>query len=136
VSVSRLRRTISAFRRCAFGGAAVEMAMVLPVFVGFLFGTFELGWAMHCGATVRSAVEHAARPLISNATMSAAQIQTAAQAQLNGVPVNNLQITLTNETLGSGSVVLVSWTYSYKTMLPFVPVNTFKFDSSMIVPVS
>ena len=132
---ARRRLGLEALRRCARGGATVEMALVFPVLAAFLFGTFEIGWAMHCGATVRSAVEHAARPLLSNATTSAATIQAAAQADLNGVPVKNLQVTLTNENLSGGSVVLVSWQYTYDTMLPFVPTTAFRFDSSTIVPV-
>jgi hypothetical protein len=84
---------------------------------------------------MRSAIVRASRPLLSDPTTSASTIQSGAQALLNGVPVNNLTVTLTNETLGTGPVVLVSWQYTYNTMLPFVPSTAFKFNSSTIVPV-
>jgi Flp pilus assembly protein TadG len=112
------------------------MALIAPVLIGFLFGIFEMGWAAHCGATVRYAVERSARVLISNPNTTAATIQTAVQGRLNGVPVNNLSIALAQETISTGQVIRVSWTYSYNTALPFVPSTLFTFNSSMIVPLT
>jgi Flp pilus assembly protein TadG len=112
----------------------VEFALVSPILFGLLFGTYELGWAMHCGATVRFAVTRAARTLIANPSASADDIQSAARARLTGLPVSNLSVTLAPETVSGEQIVRVSWHYTYSMQLPYVPDATFNFDSSTVVP--
>jgi Flp pilus assembly protein TadG len=112
------------------------MALILPAFLAIVLGVFELGWAAYCGATVHSAVTHAARALISNASTSASDIQSDARARLEGVPVSDLAVTVVTQTVGSGQVALVSWRYTYSTMVPFLPNATLHFDSSTTVPIS
>lgn len=116
------------------GAAALEFALLSPVLFAFLFGTYELGWAIHCGASVRFAVERAARLLLANPSTTAQQIQNSAQAQLSGIPVSNLQVSLSTEAASTGQITRVSWSYSYAMALPYVPNAVFHFDSSTVVP--
>jgi len=101
-----------------------------------LFGTYELGWAIHCGASVHFAIERASRALLANPNTTAQQIQSSAQAQLSGIPVSNLQVTLSREAASTGEITRVSWSYSYAMALPYVPSAVFQFDSSTVVPMA
>ncbi len=101
----RLRR----FGRDRSGATAVETALVTPFLVMFLFATFELGWAMQCGSSVREAVEHGSRALISNPDMSASELTSRINARLEGLPIDNLQVTVAQEWItGSAQVSRVT----------------------------
>jgi Flp pilus assembly protein TadG len=126
---ARLRR-----RHGESGAAALEFALLAPVLFAMLFGTYELGWALHCGATVRYAIERASRALILDKTTTADAIQTAALTHLAGLPISSLHITLNPETVSGEQIVRVSWQYNYTMSLPYVPSALFTFDSSMVVP--
>ncbi len=56
-AISAARR----FRRCAAGATAVELAFVLPIFLGLVGGIIETGWLMTKHALVDRAVASAAR---------------------------------------------------------------------------
>lgn len=49
------------FRRCERGAAAVEFAIVVPVFLALMFATFEVGWFYFVNSQVDSASVEAAR---------------------------------------------------------------------------
>jgi hypothetical protein len=49
------------FRRCERGAAAVEFAIVAPVFLGLMFATFEVGWFYFVNSQIDSATVEAAR---------------------------------------------------------------------------
>lgn len=134
VDVAAARRR--ARRRGDGGAAALEFALLAPVLLALLFGVFELGWALHCGATVRYAIERSSRALITDPTTTANAIKTAAQARLTGLPVSNLEVSVANETIGTGQIARVSWRYNYNMALPYVPSTIITFDSSMVVPIS
>jgi Flp pilus assembly protein TadG len=129
------RRAGSGLRRGGeSGAAAVEFALLAPVLFALLFGAYELGWALYCGATVRFAIERASRALISNPSTTAAEIKSAAQTRLSGLPINSLAVTTDQESAAGAQIVRVSWQYAYTMALPFVPDTTFHFDSSTVVP--
>jgi Flp pilus assembly protein TadG len=117
------------------GAAAVELALVLPVFVAFVFGIFNLGWAMYCGAEVRHAVERSTRLLIKDPTTSASTIQTNVRAQLKSATPSAVTLSKTTTAVGTGGgIAKLSWTYAYTVTAPFINSKTFHFDSSMVVP--
>src|SRR5215212_6938024 len=68
------------------GASALEFALVCPVFFLMLFGLFEFGWALHCGASVRAAVTKEIRLLIASSDTTQAQFETAVKEELAGTP--------------------------------------------------
>lgn len=120
------------------GGATIlEFAIVAPVLIAMLVGVFNVGFAMYCGAAVRNAIQRSSRVLIMTPATTAATIKTNAQAVLVDVPVNNLAVTVTTETVtASMQVKRVSWTYDYALWVPFASNSTLSFGSSMVVPMA
>lgn len=118
------------------GGATIlEFAIIAPILVAMLIGIFNLGYAMYCGAAVRNAIQRSSRALMMTPTTTAATISTSAQALLVDVPVNNLAVTVTTETVSTTmQVKRVSWTYDYALWVPFATSSTLSFGSSMVVP--
>jgi Flp pilus assembly protein TadG len=104
------------------GATAVEFALVIPVFLTVLIGTFQVAWVMHCAATVRYSLESSARSLLLDPTITQDQLQTAVLAKLSGmVDTRRVTIALTTDTSTTGAPVLrASSTYQPSLSIPFV----------------
>ena len=63
MSISRISRTARRLRRNTAGAAAVEFALVIPVFLGLLFTSFEAGWLMLQSIMLDRAVDKTIRDL-------------------------------------------------------------------------
>jgi Flp pilus assembly protein TadG len=119
------------------GATILEFAIVAPVLIAMLIGVFNVGFAMYAGAAVRNAVQRSSRALMMTPTTTAATIKTSAQALLVDVPVNNLAVTVTTETVtASMQIKRVTWTYDYALWVPFASNSTLSFGSSMVVPMA
>lgn len=117
------------------GAAAVELALVLPVFLALVFGIFNYGWALYVGSDVRHAIERCSRLLLVDPHTTQAQLRTAVSGRLKVARIDDLNLQLSNETLTGGTpVARISWTYRYTVAVPFVPRAVFNFDNHMIVP--
>lgn len=126
---------IRGLRRNESGATAVELALVLPMFIALLFGIFNFGWALYCGAEVRNAVEQASRELIANPHLTLTELRTAVAARLHGATIDQVTLAKTTETVGvSTKVARISWTYSYVVDTPFLDQKVFSFDSSIVTP--
>lgn len=116
---------------------ALEFAILSPALVMLIYGIFSTGMALYAGSAVRSAVQVASRALIGAPNTPAATLQSTVQNKLVDVPINNLALTVTQETETSGEQVQrVSWTYKYQLLIPLVPDQWLVFDSSLIVPLA
>lgn len=84
------------------GAAALEMAIVLPIVLTFMFGLTEFGRAMWTKATLDYAVESAARCFAVNATTcgTAAATQTYAATRALGLGLAGTAFTVTSPTCG------------------------------------
>lgn len=81
------------------GATIVEMAFVVPVFVVFLFGMFEVNHAFMVKALLRSAAEQAARAGVADGVTSAEVIERARQIVGSG-----MRSTAVSISVKSGSV--------------------------------
>jgi Flp pilus assembly protein TadG len=88
------------------GTAAVEMAMVLPVFVTALLGIIELGRAIMVSQLLENAAREGARMAILDNTTNA-QVTTAAQTFMqNAANIAPSKVTVTINVAGSNSAAL------------------------------
>jgi Flp pilus assembly protein TadG len=123
------------------GAAALEMALVAPLFIAIVLGIINIGWAVFCGAEVRHAVERSTRMLIADPSIAddlsagSATMQEAVRDALSAADPDEVDVTLTKETVGtSGTVARLAWTYGYTIDAPFVDPISIDFDSSLVVP--
>jgi Flp pilus assembly protein TadG len=120
VSARRILRRLGAGDES--GATAVEFALVIPVFLTVLIGSFQVAWVMHCAATVRYGLESSARSLLLDPTITQDQLQAAVLAKLSGmVDTRRITIALTRDTSTAGAPVLrASSTYQPSLSIPFV----------------
>lgn len=127
-----MKRTLE---RCESGATAVELALVLPLFVALVFGIFNFGWALYCGGEVRNAVEQSSRLLLEDPSLTLDELRTAVAGKLHGATIDQVTLSRTTETVGgSTQVARISWTYSYVVDTPFLSQQILSFDSSIVTP--
>lgn len=117
------------------GAAALETALVAPIFITLVLAIFQIGWALYCGAEVRHAVERSTRLLIADPGASEADIETAIAGDLNAVNPADVVLTMTTEPVGeNGQIARLTWTYGYTLDAPFISPVVLDFGSSIVVP--
>lgn len=118
VSVRRPRAGL----RDESGATALEFALVIPVFIALLIGTFQVAWVMHCAGTVRWSLESSARSLLLDPTITQDQLSAAVLAKLSGlVDTRRVTVTLVSDSTTPGAPVLrASTTYQPTVSIPFV----------------
>lgn len=122
-------------RRCDSGATAVELALVMPMFIALVFGIFNYGWGLYCGGEVRNAIQDASRMLIVDPHTSVGDIRAAVAARLHSASMADVTLTMTTESLsGSDRVARLSWVYAYTIDTPFISRTLLRFDSSIITP--
>ena len=117
------------------GAAALELALVSPLFIACVFGIFNLGWALYCGAEVRHAIERSTRVIIADPATTEEQLITAVEGHLSAASIDDVGLELTTEDVGDeGQIARISWTYAYELTAPFINAAPLSFDSSIVVP--
>ena len=117
------------------GAAALETALVAPVFIALVLGILQIGWALYCGAEVRHAVERSTRLLIADPDTAEADIEAAIAEDRNSVNPADVNLTMTTEAIGtSGQIARLTWTYGYTLEAPFIAPVVLDFGSSIVVP--
>ncbi|MEA2696600.1 MAG: hypothetical protein QOI66_871 [Myxococcales bacterium] len=110
------------------GAAAVEFALVLPLFVAVLFGVIEYGWVFYQHFGVASAVRDGLRvgatvPQNANPDPKTTAVKRT-QDLLAGVGINAASVTINAKYFGSSpsKTLTISATMPYKPLIGFVPV--------------
>ncbi|MBP7700973.1 MAG: pilus assembly protein [Phenylobacterium sp.] len=125
------------FRRDCNGAAAVELALVLPMFAAMLFGVVQLGWGLYCRSDVNHAVEVASRAYVIEANTNVQAFRTAVAANLHTVPIEDVTLTVTEETMSSGArLAHIDWAYRHDMTVPFLETPTLDFGSKLTVPLA
>lgn len=109
---------ISAMRRLwrhRGAGAAIEFAILVPVFVALLLGILEGGRMMWVRNSIQSATEQAARYVMANTTATDSQITAVATSYYDGVGSDPATFVVLRDAVNGMSYVTVqgSYTFSY-----------------------
>lgn len=115
------------------GSAAVEFALVSPLLILLLVGAIQLGWVVHCAASVRWALEASARSLMINPSLTSDQLRTAMVSKLSGVAkAADVEVTITPDEADESLVV--ESTYNAELGIPLIPVKSLTFHNRVTVP--
>ena len=117
------------------GAAAVEFALILPIFLMLLFGIIDFGYMINRSSIINNAARDAVR--VASVNGSGADVEAAANSTLNGVPNATLAVSCRKASgspcaygvspvgnHASGDYATVSITYQHKMLTPvgiFVP---------------
>jgi Flp pilus assembly protein TadG len=117
------------------GGAALEFAILGPVFLMFLIGVFQVAWAMYCANSVRYALHNSARALVLNPAMTAGDFQSLVRSAVTPLANENVSISLTKTYPSAGlQLAQATATYSYQIVVPFVSTYNGQFSTTFVQP--
>jgi Flp pilus assembly protein TadG len=116
------------------GAAAVELAMLLPLFCAFVFGFFELCWAQHAASSVRLALEQAGRAMIINTSMTQSQVQTMVQNKLTTIADSNVTVTMTKQTMSYGQLATLTASYPHTIGVPGMATYNITYTTTVKTP--
>ena len=128
LSAPRLLRGLG---NCQSGIAAIEFALLFPVLLLFLLGTYAVGLAMHNISSVNYALEQTARILALKTDKTESQLQESFAQNLAslGKQAATLTKSVTKDASGS-DVALLTATYSYSINIPFVAAYTATYSKT------
>jgi Flp pilus assembly protein TadG len=108
------------------GGAAVEFAIVLPVFCAVLFGTIDYGWYFYQKFTLASAIRDGVRTGVTVSETASpdsySTAVTAAKVILDAGSLPSASVTFTGSYNGVSPTrtLTVTGTYTFKPLVGFV----------------
>lgn len=119
------------------GTAAVEFALVMPLFLGMVWGVFYIGWAAYSTHSVHRALEMAARALQLKPSTTQSQLQTLVRNNVVlGDDAKNIVITLKLDAVSGGTQLAhTTATYPVTFTVPLIGTYSFTYSTSMTVAV-
>ncbi|HET9161669.1 MAG TPA: TadE/TadG family type IV pilus assembly protein [Caulobacteraceae bacterium] len=126
--------TLKRFRKDSGGAAAVEFAIVVPVFLAIMMTIWEFGWAQHKLSSIRFAMEKASRDLMVNNSLTEAQMSTKVKGYLNGVADQNVTITMTSDTVSGATVKKLKGVYSTSIGIPGMATMPINWQTTVTTP--
>ncbi len=135
-SIARRFAATRVFARRRDGAAAVEFALIAPTLVLVLLGLFEFGvlaWNRH---SLEYATEETARVVMTKTAITESDVAAAIKARVSGIAPEELETTVTQETVGTTKFVTLSVAYTYKFFLlgAVVGLEPMVFKSQTRVP--
>lgn len=134
----RRRRTIgplAAIWRASEGTAAIEFAVIVPLFVTVIVGIFAIGWATNGVMAVRHALDQTGRQLLLNPTLTQQDMQKTIDGEVAYLGDPNVSVQLAYDTSnGSFTVAHVTASYPFTIRVPFLNDLSLKYQSSIAVP--
>lgn len=130
-----MKRAKSLFQKREKGVAAVEFALILPVFLTILFAIMDFGWLFFQQQVLTSASREGARAGALADTDANAQTQAASSARAfataNGLDSNNL--TISTSVGGTPKVITVRLQYRFDPLvgMPFLPSSADPYPSQL-----
>jgi Flp pilus assembly protein TadG len=127
---SRLRRFVGT----ADGVAAVEFALVVPVFILFCVGIFEASRMMWIRNSIQTATEEAARYAMAHTTSTDEELVALAEDYFDSVSIDAPTFTVVRDTTGGVDFVTVTGTYTFEFKFTFFDFGDIDLDGKSRVP--
>ena len=105
-----LKRLWSANR----GAAAMEFALVAPLFFLCLFGLVEFGRLTWIRLSLQHAADQASRYVLTHADASTGQVAAVARDAVSGVASNLVTVNVTQETSGGTTFVVIDVSFDFE----------------------
>jgi Flp pilus assembly protein TadG len=116
------------------GSTAVELALVLPVFIAFVVGFFEFCWTQHCEASIRTALDQASRAVVLNPSMTQASIQSMVRSELTALADPNVTVTESIQNTTYGRLATLTASYPHTLGVPGMLNYSFTYTTTVKAP--
>jgi Flp pilus assembly protein TadG len=129
------RRLARGFVSDPSAAAALEFAILAPLFIALMFGVLILGWVFYTMSTMNFVTERVGRVLFLNPGMSSSEIEERVTAELAYLDPSALTVDVTFETASSGYRIgraVVS--YEFAIEIPLAGTYPWLYTTTVSVP--
>jgi Flp pilus assembly protein TadG len=134
MTMVRLSSLLRRFARASDGAAAIEFALIVPVFMLFCMGIIEGGRMMWIRNSIQTATEEAGRFAMAHTTATDAELVTHAADYFDSVGIDNPTFTVVRDTAGSMDFVTITGAYSFQYLFSFFDFGNVELDGKARVP--
>ncbi len=117
------------------GTAAIETALLFPLFILFVLGIMEFSrgfWVLH---TMQLGVDQAGRWAMVNTSATDSQIISTAKSNMYGLDPAQFTVTSQSQNISGVTYKVISVSYVFNFIIPnLLPFNSVTFNRSTIVP--
>jgi len=124
------------FLRVADGAAAIEFAIIVPIFIMFCFGIIEAGRMMWIRNSIQTASEEAARFAMAHASATDEELVTKAADYFDNVSIDTPTFAVVRDTTDGVDFVTVGGTYTFEFMFTFFDVGDIELNGKARVPLT
>ena len=117
------------------GVAAVEFAIISPVFLMFVMGIIDFGRAYFIKSSMQYVVEQAARHAMVNPGILVSDLNAYADGQAAGITLVGATFNSAIDDSGAINFVTISGTYTFNFFTPLVG-TTLTLNSKSVTPIS
>jgi Flp pilus assembly protein TadG len=134
MTMRRLASLLRRFTRASDGVAAVEFAIIVPVFVAFCLGIFEGGRMLWIRNSIQTATEEAARYAMAHTTATDAELIDHASDYFDAVGMNAPTFTVVRDTVDDMDYVTVNGVYTFEYLFSIFDFGDVELDGKARVP--
>jgi Flp pilus assembly protein TadG len=116
------------------GVASVEMAFALPIFLAFMLGIIGSGHIFWVNNSLQYALDQAGRYAMLNPTASNTNITDVITANIHGINVDNLNVTIQDSVSGAVTNRTIILDYDYDFSVGFITFLPSTLTSQVTVP--
>ena len=117
------------------GVAAVEFAIVAPVFIMLVMAIIDFGRIYFIKSSMQYVVEQAARHAMVNQSISASDLNVFANTEATNVGLNDAVFASTPDDSGTVNFMIITGTYNFTFITPLVG-TTLVLDAKSATPIS
>jgi Flp pilus assembly protein TadG len=127
---------VRSFLRAVDGAAAIEFAIIVPIFIMFCFGIIETGRMMWIRNSIQTASEEAARFAMAHASATDAELVAKAADYFDNVSIDTPTFGVVRDTTNDVDFVTVEGTYTFQFMFTFFDVGAIELNGKARVPLA
>jgi Flp pilus assembly protein TadG len=117
------------------GAAALEFAILAPLFIALTFGVIILGWAFYTMSNMNFVAERVGRVLFLNPGMSSSEIEERVAAELAHLDQSALTVTVSFETASAGyRIGRATVSYEFAIEIPLAGTYPWLYTTTVSVP--
>lgn len=136
--LARAQRTVACARRMLVGDrrgtSAIELAMVMPVFIAIVVATIEFGRALETWSNMNRAVSQTVRIVNIDASKTTAEVASALEKILADYAEDGLSVSVTSVSVAGVSHLRISATLPFHVNIPFTPLPAFNLEVDTLAP--
>ena len=128
------RRSAQRFFSDPSGAAALEFAILAPLFIALMLGVTILGWVFYTMSTMNFVAERVGRVLFLNPSMSSSEIEERVTAELDYLDQSALTVTVSSETASGYRIGRATVSYQFAIEIPLAGTYPWLYTTTVSVP--